>query len=59
MSHTWTHKHARYNPVPIKTPIKAEQRAKRDQRALSADLRHRYDARQDVPEPESGGVYRA
>jgi len=59
MSHTWTHKHKRDNPVPLKTPIKFVQRAKRDQRALSADLRQRYDARQDVPEPEPGGVYRA
>jgi len=43
MSHTWTNKHARDNPDPLKRPIKAAQRAKRDQRALSADLRQRYD----------------
>lgn len=58
MSHTHTHKHGRKKPVPLRMPLKVAQRQIRDQRALSAGLQQRYDARQDVPEPEAGGRYR-
>lgn len=58
MSHTHTHKHTKSKPRRLKPPLKAVQRHIRDQRALSAGLQQRYDARQDVPEPEPAGRYR-
>lgn len=58
MSHTHTHKHGRNKPKPLKPPLRVVQRKIRDARALSADLQQRYDARQDVPDPEPAGRYR-
>lgn len=57
MSHTHTHKHSRSNPVPLRPPLKFTQRAVRDRRALDREIKQRYDARQDLPEPEPTGRY--
>jgi len=58
MSHTRNHQHGRNKAKPVKVTLKAIQRQIRDQRALSAGLAQRYDARQDVPDPEPAGRYR-
>jgi hypothetical protein len=58
MSRTHTHKHGRDKPKPLKPSLRVVQRQIRDQRALSAGLQQRYDARQDVPTPEPDGRYK-